>query len=95
MTAIATAEKRNAGDVIAYALALFDDPTWTGRGKLKPQSTNLHVDTKCHACDGDLFVPVTEGLGAYEETYAPCKVCNPKANTERWVGRERRTTAAR
>lgn len=88
LAAIAEAERRGVDAVIPYALTLYEDPSWTPKGKFKPQLTNLVVEKKCHACGGDRFVAVTDDVTVlYGETYAPCKVCNANANTEFWTVR--------
>lgn len=98
LAAIAEAERRGVDSVIPYALTLYDDPSWQPRGpRLKPpQLTNQAVETRCAACGGDRFVLVTDGLGMYEETYAPCARCNAECNTSfyRVNGTLARTAAA-
>ena len=86
LAAVAEAERRGIEHVIAYALTLYDDPSWvpTGAKSRAPALTNQSVDRKCAHCGGDRFVPVTEGPGLYEETYAPCVHCNAEANTTRY-----------
>ena len=84
LAAVAEAQRRGIEHVISYALTLFDDPSWSPKDSRKPRLTNLSVDRKCAHCGGDRFVPVTSGPGLYEETYAPCKVCNAGANTTRY-----------
>ena len=86
MAAIAEAERRGVDNVIPYALTLFDDPSWTPKGKLRFQAaTNRHVDRACDKCGGNLFVPVTDDWRVlYGETYAPCAGCNAGTNTTFW-----------
>ncbi len=95
LAAVALAIERGADRPIPYALKMFDDPTWEAV-KTKPVlKTNQSVEKNCPHCGGDRFVLVTDGPGLWEETYAPCKECNSKANTWREVGSERRVTQPR
>jgi hypothetical protein len=95
LAALNIAEARGANHPISYAIKLFDDPEWNPAGESRRASTNQSVDRSCHHCGGDRFVIVTAGLDLYDETYAPCKVCNPKADTKRWIAREPRETVPR
>jgi hypothetical protein len=96
LAALRYAEQKGAERPIQYAIKLYDSEEWQPSGKTKRQATNLAVDRSCVHCSGDRFVPVTDDPKAlYGESYAPCIYCNKDANTSRWVGAERRETAAR
>lgn len=95
LAAIAYAQAKGADNPIAYAVKIFDNPEWQPRGERKTLVVNASVDVQCENCNGDRFVLVTDGLGLYDETYAPCADCNAKADTKRWVGNELRITAPR
>lgn len=97
LAAIAEAERRGVDQPIPYALTLFEDPTWTPRGRAqRVQLTNQAVEVTCVNCGNDRFVPVTADVTVlYGESYAPCQYCNAGADTSRWVGQERRVTAPR
>jgi hypothetical protein len=86
MAAIAEAQRRGVNAVIAYALTLFDDPSWTPKDSRPPRATNQAVNRKCEHCGGHGFVAVTDDVTAlYGETYAPCRECNASTNTTRWL----------
>lgn len=93
LAALRLALQRGAENPIPYAIKLFDSIDWQPSGEVRRQGTNLHVEKTCSHCAGDRFVLVTEGSDLYGETYAPCKFCNAKTDTKRWVGSERRETA--
>lgn len=95
LSALNYAVAKGAEHPISYAIKLFDNENWKPSGETRRVAVNQSVDKTCTHCGGDRFVPVTAGLGPYEETYAPCKVCNAGANTVRWVGNERRETVPR
>lgn len=96
LAALHYATTKGADHPLPYAIKLFDDPDWQPSGEVKRQATNLSVERTCSHCGGDRFVPVTAGLGLYEETYAPCVKCNANANTEFWTVRgEKHVTVAR
>jgi len=95
LAALHYAVSKNANNPVTYAIAVFDNPDWQPSGGNRRQAQNQSVDITCPQCGGDRFVPVEQGEGLYEETYAPCKACNGNANTVRWVGNERRVTVAR
>jgi len=94
LAAIAEAERRGVDNPIPYALTLYDDPTWTGKGRPRGQATNLSVERECAHCGGNRMALVTdEVLELYGETWAPCIVCNKSANTEFWTARGSKFTA--
>ena len=84
LAALATAQTRGVDRPVPYAIKLFDSPDWQPSSEKQRIATNRSVERKCAHCGGDRFVPVTSGPGLYEETYAPCKVCNAGANTTRY-----------
>jgi len=94
LAAIAEAERRGIEHAVSYAMTLYEDPSWrpTGAKSRAPSLTNQAVDVECAHCGGDRFVAVTDGLGLYEETYAPCAYCNARANTKRYVNNVPRET---
>ena len=81
LAALNFAVAKGAERPIPYAIAVFDNESWQPAGESRRVSTNQAVETKCAVCGGDRFVPVTAGLGMYEETYAPCAACNGDCNT--------------
>lgn len=83
--AMDVALERGADRPVPYALKMFDDPGWQVRKPKPVLLTNQAVNTKCAHCGGDRFVLVTDGRGLYEETYAPCAVCNGAADTAFWT----------
>lgn len=96
LAALVYAQSKGADNPIAYAIKLFDNPDWKPAGEVRRVATNLSVDRKCIHCGGDRFVFVTDDVDVlYGQTVAPCIYCNKDANTVRWVGDERRETAAR
>jgi hypothetical protein len=90
LAAIEEAERRGVNSVIPYALTLYDDPSWAPTGAKSRVVTNAHADVRCPVCEGVRMVPVGAGSGLYEETYAPCAICNADANTEFWTPDGRR-----
>lgn len=95
LAAFNVAVQRGADNPIQYAIALFDKPDWQPKGETRRVATNQSVERTCAHCGGDRFVPLAESVTElYVEQHAPCKVCNPTANTRRWVGTEARETAA-
>lgn len=96
LAALKVAQTRGAEHPISYAIKIFDNEDWHPSGEVRRHATNLSVERICPHCGGDRFVVVTDDPSAlYGESHAPCQICNPKANTERWIGHERRVTAAR
>ena len=95
LAALRYAVSRGVDHPIPYAIACFDNDERIPTGAKKRKPTNVSVEVKCSHCGGDRFVVVTDGPGPYEETYAPCAQCNPRADTHRFVVHERYETAPR
>ncbi len=94
LAALHYASTKGVDRPIPYAIKVFDSD-WEPSRASRKLVTNASVEVTCAHCGGDRFVLVTDGPRLWEETYAPCKVCNAQANTLRWVYRERRETAPR
>lgn len=91
LAALEYAKAKGAENPIPYAIKMFDNADWHPSGEKARVATNLAVDVRCAACGGDRFVAITDNPSVlYGETYAPCAVCNAKANTEFWTARGER-----
>jgi hypothetical protein len=85
LAALHYAQTKGVDYPLSYAIKVFDNPDWFPKGETRRLVTNAHVDRKCDACGGHLFVVVTDDVTAlYGETYAPCAACNSSANTVRY-----------
>jgi len=85
LAAIAYAQQRGVDHPISYAIKIFDNPDWQPASAKKPLHTNQHVEKACPHCGGHRFVLVSDEPELYGETYAPCRECNAKSNTTRWL----------
>ena len=84
LAALDVAQTKGVHHPVAYAIKLFDSDDWQPSATRRRLVTNAHVEKRCEACEGNLFVVVTDGPNLYEETYAPCARCNAHTDTSFW-----------
>lgn len=82
LAAIQYAVERGVERPLPYAIAVYDNPDWQPKGAKPRHATNLFAESRCKHCGGNRLVLITDDPKTlYAETYAPCKECNPSANT--------------
>lgn len=89
IAALAKAAEIGATNHGAYALKLFNSPTFAAPTTRPARATNRSVIRDCETCGGDRMVVFSvrtdtyNGRSAEVEEYAPCPDCNAGCNTSR------------